>query len=257
MVSGQNNGVGSTTMVNIVFPFYNETDSLPAFERELEAYLSQNTYVDSITLVNDGSSDHTGEALRGLVDRWTSRYPVRFTLIDLPVNQGKGSALRAGVMASQSPWVVTMDADLAYSPHQIDSWIREFGVLEGAEKVYIGSRALTQSQVEASYLRRMMSWVFSTFVYWTTGLPFRDTQSGFKMYPGRHAKNVFSDLQEKGFAHDVEILMRLQQQGIPIKELPVRCQTSGTSSVHVLHDSVKMIQAIFRMRRQVRQYVRG
>lgn len=223
------------------------------FEREMEAYLDQNKYVEAITLVNDGSLDNTESLLRKLVDKWQERYAIPIVLIHLKQNQGKGQALRAGVLVSESEWIVTMDADLAYSPHLIDQWVEQYGVLQGGKIVYIGSRKLTESQVEASPLRRLMSRMFSAFVYQVTRLPFADTQSGFKMYPGEHARRIFSELREYGFAHDVEVLMRLQKAGIPIKELPVVCRTQGVSSIHVLRDSWKMVNAILRIRAYVNE----
>ena len=226
---------------------------MPLFAQEMEAYLDHNTYVEAITLVNDGSRDRTAILLRKLIDKWKERYTIQLSLIHLEDNQGKGHALRAGVLASHSDWILTMDADLAYSPRLIDQWVERHGVLQGGKTVYIGSRKLAESNVEASYLRRLMSRLFSAFVYRATRLPFADTQSGFKMYPGEHARQVFAELREYGFAHDVEILMRLQKAGVSIKELPVVCRTQGVSSVHVLRDSWKMVQAILRLRTYVNE----
>lgn len=223
------------------------------FAQEMEAYLDHNRYVEAITLVNDGSRDRTAMLLRKLVDKWQGRYALPISLIHLEENQGKGHALRAGILASRSEWILTMDADLAYSPRLIDQWVERHRVLQGGKTAYIGSRKLAESRVEASRLRRLMSRLFSAFVYRTTRLPFADTQSGFKMYPGEQARQVFADLREYGFAHDVEILMRLQKTGVPIKELPVVCRTQGVSSVHVLRDSWKMVNAILRIRTYVNE----
>lgn len=226
---------------------------MPLFEQEMEAYLDHNSYVEAITLINDGSCDRTEFLLRKLVDKWQQRYALPVYLIHLEENRGKGYALRAGVLSSQSDWVVTMDADLAYSPRLIDQWVEQYGILQGDPIVYIGSRKLAESTVEASRLRRLMSRLFSAFVYRVTRLPFTDTQSGCKMYPGVYARKAFGELQEYGFAHDVELLMRLQKEQVPVRELPVVCRTQGVSSVHVLRDSWKMIKAILRIRSYVNE----
>ncbi|MFK7906652.1 MAG: glycosyltransferase [Chitinophagales bacterium] len=239
-------------MVDLIIPFYNEEQRIPFFKDTLQGYLLKNQYVDAVTMVNDGSKDQTQTMLEGVERELQLQFPqVDFKVINVVQNAGKGNAIRAGVLASKSKWVLSSDADFATLPEQLDQWVEQGIVdLKEQEITYIGSRELGMEQklVKALWHRRVIGRVFSTIVYWCTGIAERDTQCGFKLYPTHIAITVFKPLVELGYAHDVEILFRLIKAGKPIKSLPLKWEERGLSKVNLVRDSFKMFMAIIKMR---------
>jgi len=239
-------------MVNLIIPFYNEEMRIHAFEQQLYLYLQNNHYIDAITMINDGSSDETLLLLQKIQQKTQQSYPnISTKLIDLQPNEGKGGALRAGILRSNSQWVLTLDADFATSPEQLDRWVEEQSVcLEVGEKVYIGSRemGIENNLVAFHWHRRIIGRVFAFLVWLFTGIKDSDTQCGFKLYPTKIAQAAFDPLVERGYAHDVEILYRIHQKKITIESLPLKWADQDGSKVNLLVDSFKMLIAIAKMR---------
>jgi len=239
-------------VVDLIIPFYNEEQRIPFFKDTLQNYLLKNRYVDAVTMVNDGSKDQTQTMLESIERELQSQFPqVGFKVINVVPNAGKGNAIRAGVLVSKSKWVLSSDADFATLPEQLDKWVEQGMVdLEVQKTTYIGSRELGREQelVKALWHRRVIGRVFSTVVYWFTGITESDTQCGFKLYPTNIAKKAFEPLVELGYAHDVEILFRLTKAGKPIQSLPVKWEERGLSKVNLVRDSFKMFVAIMKMR---------
>ena len=114
--------------------------------------------------VNDGSSDHTLEHLSKLKPEWEKKYQVAIQLIDVEPNQGKGNALREGILAAQGDWMLTIDGDAAFSPLMIHEWFEnEWLNWEDNNTVYIGSRELggKKGWVKFKWYRRIIGRVFS------------------------------------------------------------------------------------------------
>lgn len=239
-------------MVDLIIPFYNEEQRIPFFKDVLQKYLLKNQYLDAVTMVNDGSKDKTQAMLEAVEKELQTQFPqIRFKVIHVDPNAGKGNAIRAGVLTSKSKWVLSSDADFATLPEQLDQWIEQ-GMVDLTEHktTYIGSRelGLEQELVKALLHRRIIGRVFSTIVYWCTGITESDTQCGFKLYPTHIAQSAFEPLVELGYAHDVEILFRLIKAEKPIKSLPVKWEERGLSKVNLVRDSFKMFMAIIKMR---------
>jgi glycosyltransferase involved in cell wall biosynthesis len=185
-------------------------------------YLKGNVQQPSeILVVNDGSSDDTFEIARvtasGLEDEG-----LRVTVLDNGRNRGKGYSVRHGVTESRYAWVLVTDADLS-AP--IEEYAKLFTAVEeqGCD-VAIGSRAVDRSLigVHQSPFREMMGRVFNFAVRIGAGLPFKDTQCGFKLFSDKAARDVFSRQQLEGFGFDVEVLYLAAQLGYKTAEVPVR-----------------------------------
>ncbi|MEZ4886830.1 MAG: glycosyltransferase [Chitinophagales bacterium] len=242
-------------MVDLIIPFYNEEQRIPFFKSTLQKYLTHNQFFDAVTMVNDGSKDQTQAMLEVIEEEFSAQFPqVHFKVIHIQPNKGKGNAIRAGVLASTSQWVLSSDADFATLPEQLDNWVAKGMVdLKEQKTTYIGSRELGREQelVKALWYRRIIGRVFSTIVYWFTGITEGDTQCGFKLYPTSIAKTAFEPLVELGYAHDVEVLFRLLKGRNVVESLPVKWEERGLSKVNLVSDSLKMLVAIMKMRSYV------
>ncbi len=200
--------------LSIVIPAYNEEKRLPATLDRILTYVEQSPIpVGEVLVVDDGSRDGTAalvEKRGGLV-----------RLVSNPGNRGKGYAVRNGMLAAKGDWILSTDADLSAPIEElkklIDAARREKAV------VAIGSRALDRKlvKVHQPMMRELSGRAFNVVMRVVTGLPFRDTQCGFKLFHRDAAKDIFTRQIEDGFSFDVEDLLIAQQLGLRSIEVPV------------------------------------
>lgn len=233
--------------LSLVIPLYNEGRRLPRLEAELLAFAreaaGEGLRAEAV-LADDGSDDGSAPELERLAGRvGQAGLPCR--VVRLPRNQGKGAALAAGVAQSRGRWVLTLDADMACPARQILAW-RRAGLVDLSpdakeRAVFMGSREHPASSVDDPGMRRAMGRVFNLATQLMTGLPLEDTQCGFKLYPGDIARQCFAGLRCAGWAHDVELLMMLQDRGCRLVDLPVAWQAVPGSKISPLRDSLVML----------------
>jgi dolichyl-phosphate beta-glucosyltransferase len=165
-----------------------------------------------IIVVNDGSRDRTAGVAREAGVR----------VLENPGNRGKGYSVRHGVLEAKGEWVLFTDADLSSPIAELEKlWAA--AEREKAQAA-IGSRAVDRSLVgvHQPWAREMMGRLFNLTMRAITGLPFRDTQCGFKLFEGRAAREVFKRQVIEGFGFDVEILYIAKHLGFRVIEVPVR-----------------------------------
>lgn len=199
--------------LSIVIPAYNEETRLAAtLERISECLARHAPPFAEILVVDDGSRDRTAQV--------AARYPgVR--VLRNPGNRGKGYSVRHGILEARGEWTLFTDADLSTPIEELEKlWA---AAREGAE-VAIGSRALDRTLigVHQPYLRETSGRVFNLFMRLATGLPFHDTQCGFKLFHSPAARKIFARQLLDGFGFDVEVLFIARRLGYRVAEVPVR-----------------------------------
>jgi glycosyltransferase involved in cell wall biosynthesis len=182
------------------------------------------------------------------VGELSARHP-GLKLLRNPGNRGKGYSVRHGMLAAGGEWVLFSDADLSAPIEEFDK-LYEAARGAGAE-VAIGSRALDRSLigVHQSVFREYAGRFFNLMMRAVVGLPFWDTQCGFKLFRGDAARVIFSRLQLNGFGFDVEALFIARLRGYRIVEVPVRWSHSEGTKVRMLRDSLNMFFDLLRVRR--------
>ncbi|MBE0656343.1 MAG: glycosyltransferase family 2 protein [Bryobacteraceae bacterium] len=204
--------------LTIVIPAYNEQGRLPA---TLEAVLAHmdglNLDFAEVVVVNDGSRDATAQVARDAASR-----DARIRLVENPGNRGKGYAVRHGLREAKGEWVLFTDADLS-APIEELAKLTAAVEAKGADGA-IGSRALDRSLigVHQSPFREMSGRFFNLVMRMITGLPYRDTQCGFKLVSSKAAALLAAKQQIEGFGFDVELLYIAKKHGLKILEVPVR-----------------------------------
>jgi Glycosyltransferases involved in cell wall biogenesis len=194
-------------------------------------------------IVDDGSQDNFLEQFKKNKDFENIE---NYTTILLQTNQGKGAALANGVRQATGDFILTLDADMATSPLELLQW-ETINKELSQQEIWIGSREHPQSNVKDSIKRKLIGLIFNRIIRLLTGLKINDTQCGFKLYPASAAKLLFASLQTKGWAHDVELLLRAKRQHILIKEMPITWRAVAGSKINILRDSIKMFVEVWKI----------
>ncbi|MBI4370190.1 MAG: glycosyltransferase [Elusimicrobia bacterium] len=186
-----------------------------------------------LILVDDGSTDNTLET--------AASFKNKIRILKLSYNQGKGGAVRQGVLAATGSRIFFTDVDF---PYGIEAVIKNLTWFDEGFDLVIGNRNLKESgyDVRVSGMRRALSHIASAL---TLGmiLPrnsrLTDTQCGFKGITKDAAQKIIPLSRINGFAFDIELLYLALKHGLDIKQVPVHLRENTTSSVHILRDSFK------------------
>jgi dolichyl-phosphate beta-glucosyltransferase len=211
--------------LSIIIPAYNEAKRLPASLVKVREYLSatQWDFVE-VVVVDDGSTDGTVQVARDAGVR----------VLQNPGNRGKGYSVKHGMLEAKGEWALFTDADLSSPIGEVEK------LWSAAERervqVAVGSRAVDRSLVgvHQPLLREAMGRIFNAFMRLVTGLPFKDTQCGFKLFQTAAGREVFSRQQLDGFGFDVEVLFIAKQLGYASVEVPVRWDNVEGTKVSLL-----------------------
>ncbi|MFN8179798.1 MAG: dolichyl-phosphate beta-glucosyltransferase [bacterium] len=234
--------------LTVIVPAYNEERRIGPTLVALEDFLRARGETYEVLVVDDGSRDATAS----LVAEFANAHPA-FALVRLPANRGKGAAVREGLARSRGRRVLFTDADLSTPLDELDAMDR--ALADGAD-VIIASRALRESRLEIrqAWYREQMGKAFNRFVRLLTGIPFRDTQCGFKLLRGEDARALAAEMREDGFSFDVELILLARRRGLTLRDLPVRWRNDAGSRVSALRDSSAMLVSLGRILRRTGRY---
>jgi glycosyltransferase involved in cell wall biosynthesis len=234
-------------LVSIIIPAYNDAGNLARTLPMLRLEFGQSRDVEVI-VVDDGSRDHTAELVEAHLRGWPGA-----KLVKLPWNQGKGSAVKAGVGIAQGERFVFMDADLSADLADLP---RLIGALDNAD-VAVGSRSIAGSRIEYQQpMRQFQSKFFNSVACVLTKVVASDTQCGFKAFRADAGKLLFHLCEGKGFAFDVEVLALAQLLDMRIVEVPIHWVDISGSSVRMVRDPLLMVRDIMRTRQRCRRIER-
>ena len=214
--------------LSIVVPAYNEAARLPLTLPKLAQFCERHGSVE-VLMVDDGSRDSTA----AVIQEFAARHPFA-RLLQNPGNRGKGYSVRPGMQKAQGEWILSTDADLSSPLQEVDKLLAAVE-REGAAAA-IGSRALDRSLigVHQAVFREASGRVFNLVMRTATGLPFRDTQCGFKLFRSDAARVIFPRQRLEGFGFDVEDLLIARIHGFKVVEVPVRWDNVEGTKVSAL-----------------------
>jgi dolichyl-phosphate beta-glucosyltransferase len=229
---------------SIVIPCYNEAARIGKTLRATLDYLAEAAPESELIVVNDGSTDATGSITREVF----SNTKVATRLLENFPNRGKGAAVRSGLLAAQKPIGLFSDADLSTPLEETPKLIDP--IARGEIDIAFGSRALDRSLIgeHQPWRREQAGRVFNLLVRVATGLPFWDTQCGFKAFRLDVCRPIIEAARIDGFAFDVELLYLAQRAGLRIREIPVRWNHAEGSKVRFIHDSLRMLREVIALR---------
>ncbi|MBA3961876.1 MAG: glycosyltransferase family 2 protein [Chthoniobacterales bacterium] len=234
-----------TPTLAVVVPAYNEARRLDHTLPLMLDYLRTHRPTSELLVVDDGSTDETAQVAEAII----AQHPgIAARLLRSPQNRGKGHAVRQGLLATDAPIALFSDADLSTPLTELPRIVSP--IESGEFDVVFGSRALNRRLIgqRQSWQREQGGRVFNGLVRLTTGLPFSDTQCGFKAFRMEVARPVIESAQIDGFGFDVELLFLAHKAGLRLLELPVRWDHNEGSKVHLVHDSLRMFGEIMALR---------
>jgi dolichyl-phosphate beta-glucosyltransferase len=231
----------------IIIPAYREATRLPKTLTDLRERIQQQELaplnVRQVLVIDDGSDDNT----RIVAFQNAASLP-GFDVITLNPNQGKGAAVREGARRSQCEWTLMADADL--STPWTEGIKLAYQVTQENADIAIGSRDIQGSQIKVhqSWLRENLGRTFNRFVRLLSGLPFKDTQCGFKLWRTHAIQTLLPYLHVNRFAWDVEWLMTARAAELHTIEVPVEWEHRERSSVHLWVDGLEMVRSVLWVR---------
>lgn len=233
-------GDGVNSRLSIVIPSFNEEKRLAPTLEQIMAYLQKQKYASEILVVDDGSRDRTIEVAQEKL----AGFPHR--ILTQGFNQGKGAAVKRGMLEAGGEYLLFTDADLSTPIEEVEFLILK---LENGFDVAIGSRDLADSRVEIhqNFLRETMGKTFNRIARLVSFKKIRDSQCGFKCFRREAARDLFQAQKLKGFSFDAEILYLAQKKGYRIAEVPVTWRNSPHSRVRILEDSLRMLWDVIRI----------
>lgn len=234
--------------LSIVIPSYNEERNLKrGVLEEVKDYLLKKNLNFEVIIVDDGSTDQSFDLVKKFING-----DKKFQLIQNN-HGGKANAVLTGMGESEGQIVLFTDMDQATPINELEKFLPKFQ--EGFD-IVIGSR---QGRKGAPFIRKLSALGFSILRTIILGLPFKDTQTGFKAFTRQSLDKIVPRIKsEWGIVHfkggavnagfDVELLYLAKKYGFKTAEVPVEWKYVDTERVQVLKDAMAAIYDMFRIR---------
>ena len=227
-------------LLSIIVPAYNEASRLPQTLPQIAAFVLDQPYKAELLIVNNNSSDDT----RAIACEFAGEFPF-IKVLDEPT-QGKGAAVRSGMLAASGDYLFMADADLSMPIEEVNKFVppalSDFDVAIGSREV---SGAVRYNEPE---YRHIMGRVFNWIVKILAVPGFQDTQAGFKCFRRQVALDVLSSQTINGWAFDVELLYIALRRGYCIVEVPIQWYYRQNSRISPLKDAIEMVREVLRIR---------
>lgn len=246
--------------LSIIIPCYNAQKHIADTIQRIDSFLISKDLNYEIIPVNDGSKDDTEK----LIDQVIQDIQRSNSLNDLgqetirkvsySPNQGKGEAVRQGILHANGEYVIFVDVDL---PVDVSCIMQMYDMLKTHKTDFVlADRRSEGGSENASFLRHLVS----MFGFMTTkvilGIPFKDTQAGFKGFNSKCAKALAHAQKVKRFAFDMEYLYIARLYNFKIDSLPVVYKNDILSTtVHIVRDSIRTLTDVVRIRLRKKEYL--
>jgi len=228
--------------LSIVIPAYNECARIEETLTRVMGCVQERGWDAEVLVVDDGSKDETA----AIVERWMEDHP-RLHLVKNPGNRGKGYSVRNGLLQAAGDVVMFTDADLSAPMEEAE---RLLAALDEGADVAIGSRWIdrTRQTIHQPMYRQVFGRCFNWITRTVMGLPFKDTQCGFKAFKREAAQVIFRLQTIERWGFDPEILFIAQKLKYVIREVPVTWGHDERSRMSYLRDGMKMLEEMAMIR---------
>ena len=223
---------------SIVIPAYNESARISRTLEAVVACVRRKGWSAEIVVVDDGSRDKTAEVVEAIA----AEAP-EIRLLRNNGNHGKGFSVRNGILHSLGEIVMFTDADLSAPIEEAEGL---FAAIAGGADIAIGSRWLerTRQTIRQPLYRQFFGRCFNAVTRMVMGLPFADTQCGFKAFTRSAAQTIFQLQTIERWGFDPEILFIALKRSYRIVEVPVSWAHDERTRISYLKDGLRMLQDI-------------
>lgn len=210
-------------LLSVVVPAYKQEKTIVTDIRNIESSLKELGINYEIIVVVDGDVDNTYKNLLTIRSN-------KIKIIKFKTNQGKGSAVKTGMLAAKGDIVGFIDAGMDISPNSLSLLLNH--MLWYNADIIVGSKMHPVSKVQYPLYRRVLSrsyWIMSKLLF---GFKIKDTQVGLKFFKKDVVKTVMPLILVKQYAFDIELLAVAQAKGFTkIYEAPVELDFQNNSSI--------------------------
>lgn len=221
--------------LSVVIPAYNEAEGIAAVLSELDGVLREGGLAYEILVVDDGSTDQTA-AIAGQSSAGRDNQRV----LEHGINRGYGAALKTGLRAARSEWVVITDADGTYPNDRIP----ELAAMMPDWDMVVGAR--TGDDVRVPLVRRPAKWALNALAQMLLGTRIPDMNSGLRVFRRDLALHFLPILPDR-FSFTTTITLAMLSEGYRVAFVPIDYfARTGRSKIRPLYDTLNFLQLIIR-----------
>jgi len=238
--------------ISIIVPAYEEQARLGDSIRQILAYIEREKLSAELIVVDDGSKDETA----AIAETAAAEFPASQTkVIRYETNRGKGYAVKIGLLEARADIAVFTDADLSTPVEELPKLVNP--IQTGEYDVTFGSRALDRTLIgtHQPWRREQGGKVMNLIIRIMSGLPFADTQCGFKAFNMKKFRPLLEKMTIDRFGFDVEFLFVAAHHKLRLKEIPMRWNNVEGSKVSVVRDTRRMFTELNQIRRNAKHGV--
>lgn len=233
--------------LSVIIPMYNEALKIQQTIATTAKVLLEKGYLFEILVINDGSKDESP----GRAGQMSLQYP-QVRVFNNQINLGKGKAVKEGMVYAKYATVLFMDADNSTSMGEWDKFEQEF---ENGARVVIASRHLPESRIlrPQPWARRVFGAGYRWLCRQWFGVTVSDINCGFKAFETALAKEVFAAVEMNDWTFDLEVLCRLKQMDVEVREVPVAWTHEDKFSHAKLFPTIrKTLRSLLKIRKALR-----
>lgn len=249
MKSTLENHTQNQPFLSIIIPAYNEETRLPDSLKAITDFVKSKPYPVEIVIINNNSKDRTAE----IIEEYAQKFDCVRSLFE--ATQGKGAAVRTGMLAAKGQYRFICDADLSMPIEELDHFLPPH--LDTFDVAVASREAPGAVRYNEPLYRHLMGRVFNTIVRLFAIPGLQDTQCGFKMFRAEVAENLFPLQTMNGWGFDVEILYAARRWGYQIVEVPIHWYYKTNTRIHPIQDSIDMFVEVLKVRRNGRRGMYG
>jgi dolichyl-phosphate beta-glucosyltransferase len=229
--------------LSVILPAFDEARRLPPYLAAIRSYLDDGAAGPyEVIVVDDGSGDGTADVVADVAQQWP-----QLRLLRHARNEGKGAAVRTGMLAAEGELLLFADADGA-AP--IEECARLMAAIVAGADVAIGSRLVYDAEISRSrhWHRGIAGRLFAGAARRLLGISVLDTQCGFKMFRAETARKLFSAMQEQRYLFDLELLLLAKEFQMTVVEVPIRWHEVSGGHMRLFAELPRIVAGLWRLR---------